>query len=342
MNISARSALMAGVTTMTASAVVVAPSVQPLPPPKPTIQLAADSSALQPSDPISDYIAQLNAYFPQLIDAAGQRLSSLDGVTPEALAAWFAERGHPGYRARQVLDAAWTGRGGGVLARSSPSRLRSATSSTGASASTPSLDTRGPRRGRRPDREGAPSARRRRAGRVGADALPGAGRRRASGTPCASQPGRVRGRLPVLRDRRARASSATSRPRRSSTRSATRPARLAADGKRLTNVVYMGMGEPLLNLDRVLDVDRRAQRPAPVRPRRAPHHGVDVRRRARDPAPDRARPAVHAGGQPPRRARRAARRARPAQPALASRGGRRGRARPRRGDRPPRDLRGRR
>jgi len=28
--------------------------------------------------------------------------------------------------------------------------------------------------------------------------------------------------------------------------------RLAADGKRLTNVVFMGMGEPLLNLDRVL------------------------------------------------------------------------------------------
>ena len=28
---------------------------------------------------------------------------------------------------------------------------------------------------------------------------------------------------------------------------------LAADGKRLTNVVYMGMGEPLLNLDRVLE-----------------------------------------------------------------------------------------
>jgi 23S rRNA (adenine2503-C2)-methyltransferase len=32
--------------------------------------------------------------------------------------------------------------------------------------------------------------------------------------------------------------------------------RLAADGKRLTNVVFMGMGEPLLNLDRVLDAVR--------------------------------------------------------------------------------------
>ena len=37
--------------------------------------------------------------------------------------------------------------------------------------------------------------------------------------------------------------------------------RLAADGRRLTNVVFMGMGEPLLNLDRVLAADRGAQRP---------------------------------------------------------------------------------
>jgi hypothetical protein len=45
MKISARSALMAGVATVTASAVLVAPSVQPLRPPKPAIQLAA---AVQP------------------------------------------------------------------------------------------------------------------------------------------------------------------------------------------------------------------------------------------------------------------------------------------------------
>ena len=45
MKISARSVLMAGVATVTASAVVIAPSVQPPPPPTPTIQLAA---AVQP------------------------------------------------------------------------------------------------------------------------------------------------------------------------------------------------------------------------------------------------------------------------------------------------------
>ena len=45
MLISARSALMASVATLTASAVVIAPSVQPPPPPRPAIQLAA---AVQP------------------------------------------------------------------------------------------------------------------------------------------------------------------------------------------------------------------------------------------------------------------------------------------------------
>jgi 23S rRNA (adenine2503-C2)-methyltransferase len=34
----------------------------------------------------------------------------IGGLTPAELTAWLAERGHPGYRARQVLDAAWRGR----------------------------------------------------------------------------------------------------------------------------------------------------------------------------------------------------------------------------------------
>ena len=34
----------------------------------------------------------------------------IGGVTPEALSAWFVERGQPAYRARQVLDAVWKGR----------------------------------------------------------------------------------------------------------------------------------------------------------------------------------------------------------------------------------------
>src|SRR5262245_65965627 len=33
----------------------------------------------------------------------------LSGVPPEALAAWFVERGHPAYRAKQVGDGLWRG-----------------------------------------------------------------------------------------------------------------------------------------------------------------------------------------------------------------------------------------
>ena len=108
--------------------------------------------------------------------------------------------------------------------------------------------------------------------------------------------------------------------------------RLAEDGKRLTNVVFMGMGEPLLNLDRVLESIA-----ALNDPRRfglgARHITVSTSGVVPGhPAADRARPAVHARRLAPRRAQRAARRARAAQPALAGRGGRRGgpRARARR------------
>ena len=41
-------------------------------------------------------------------DAPPQR-PGLSGVTPEALAAWLAERTVPAYRARQVADAVWKG-----------------------------------------------------------------------------------------------------------------------------------------------------------------------------------------------------------------------------------------
>ena len=57
--------------------------------------------------------------------------------------------------------------------------------------------------------------------------------------------------------------------------------RLAADGQRLTNIVFMGMGEPLLNLDRVLAAVEALNDPRAVRARRAAHHGLHVRGRAR-------------------------------------------------------------
>jgi hypothetical protein len=56
MKISTRSVLMAGLATVTASAVLIAPSVQPLPPPKPTVQLVAD---IQQTALPADYFSQL-------------------------------------------------------------------------------------------------------------------------------------------------------------------------------------------------------------------------------------------------------------------------------------------
>ena len=116
--------------------------------------------------------------------------------------------------------------------------------------------------------------------------------------------------------------------------------RLVAAGQRLTNIVFMGMGEPLLNLDRVLAAiealnDRRrfglgARHITVSTSGVVPGH----------PAPDRARAAVHAGRLAPRRARSAARRARAAQPALAGRRGRRRGARSRGRHRPADQLRG--
>jgi hypothetical protein len=60
MNISARAALMAGVSTVTASAVLIAPSVQPLPAPKPTMQLVAD---VQLTAQPADYFSQLTGWW---------------------------------------------------------------------------------------------------------------------------------------------------------------------------------------------------------------------------------------------------------------------------------------
>ena len=60
LNISARSALIAGVATVTASAVLIAPSVQPLPPPRPAIQLAAD---VQLTAQPADYFSQLGSWW---------------------------------------------------------------------------------------------------------------------------------------------------------------------------------------------------------------------------------------------------------------------------------------
>ena len=106
-------------------------------------------------------------------------------------------------------------------------------------------------------------------------------------------------------------------------RAARRAPAAREDGAHLTNIVFMGMGEPLLNLDRVLEAVAALNDPARLglgaRHITVSTSGVvpGIRRLTR------ARAAVHARDQHPRGARRAARRARPAQPALAGGRGRR-------------------
>ena len=259
----------------------------------------------------------------------------ISGLTPDELTAWLAERGEPAYRARQIADAVW--RGGAPRPRPTSGRCR------------PPLRDGARRRRSASTRSPTPRCATADGGltekalhRLADGALiesvlmhyPAAARIARAAHAVHLEPGRLRGRLPVLRDRRARLRA---RPRGGRDR---RPGPLRRragwprDGQRLTNIVFMGMGEPLLNLDRVLAAVEALNDPAPVRAGRPAHHGLDVRGRARDPAPDRARAAVHAGGLAPRRARPAARRAGAAQPALAGRRGRRRRPRSRRGDRP--------
>ena len=171
---------------------------------------------------------------------------------PTSSIAWLEARGEPAYRARQLEQAVWAG---AANARRRPDDAAAAAGrprSTKRSAGRPSR-TRRSSVGRRADREGPPSTLGRPDDRVRADALPGPRRTEGAAHAVHLQPGRLRRRLPVLRDRRARLRA---RPR---DRGDPRPgaerdrAPRRQTERHLTNVVFMGMGEPLLNLDRVLE-----------------------------------------------------------------------------------------
>ena len=98
---------------------------------------------------------------------------------------------------------------------------------------------------RRRDGQGAVGARRRRQGRIGADALPGPHHR------LCFDPGGLCHGLRVLRHRPGRVRAAPRERARSSPRCLWAVRSTAASGRRLGNVVFMGMGEPLANYDRV-------------------------------------------------------------------------------------------
>jgi len=175
----------------------------------------------------------------------------LSGLPPEALSAWVARQGEPGFRVRQVNDALW--KHGGVVdaaaMRTLPSGLRDRL------ATDFRLDTVADTEIRLGDGGLTEKA----LHRLDDGALiesvlmhyPARGRSRERHTLCISSqagcavgcPFCATGELGFSRD--LEVAEIVDQVRHAARR-------LAADGRRLTNIVFMGMGEPLLNLDRVL------------------------------------------------------------------------------------------
>jgi 23S rRNA (adenine2503-C2)-methyltransferase len=175
----------------------------------------------------------------------------IGGQTPEALAAWFADRGEPAYRARQVLDAAWRGRRAAFAEiLTLPGGLRADLEAAFR------FDTVLASEVRITDGGLTEKALHRLSDGLLVESVlmhyPARDGSRERHTLCISSqagcavgcPFCATGELGMERD--LETAEITDQ-----VRSAAR--RLAEDGKHLTNVVFMGMGEPLLNLDRVLE-----------------------------------------------------------------------------------------
>ncbi len=175
----------------------------------------------------------------------------ISGVTMDELAAWVEAHAEPSYRARQVADAVW--KDGGVTEsaaiRTLPAGLRDALTATFR------LDTVADTEIRLADAGQTEKALHRLADGALIESVlmhyPARGASRERHTLCISSqagcavgcPFCATGELGFGRD--LEAAEIVDQARHAQRR-------LAADGRRLTNIVFMGMGEPLLNLDRVL------------------------------------------------------------------------------------------
>ncbi|MBI2776109.1 MAG: 23S rRNA (adenine(2503)-C(2))-methyltransferase RlmN [Chloroflexi bacterium] len=175
----------------------------------------------------------------------------ISGVTPDALEAWFAAHGEPPFRARQVLDAVW--RSGAA----SPAEVTTLKPSLQAALGDAfRWDTLGDTEVIATEGGLTEKALHRLDDGVAIESVlmryPSAPGRRERATLCISSqagcavgcPFCATGELGFGRD-------LLTSEILDQVRSAVR--RLAAKGRRLTNIVFMGMGEPLLNLDRVLE-----------------------------------------------------------------------------------------
>jgi 23S rRNA (adenine2503-C2)-methyltransferase len=183
--------------------------------------------------------------------AARDPRPGVSGVAPADLEAWFTERGQPAYRARQVADAVWGGSATSASdARTLPAELREALDQAFR------FDTVADTEIRLADGGLTEKALHRLSDGALVESVlmhyPARGSQRERHTLCISSqagcavgcPFCATGELGFTRDLETAEIV-------DQVRGAAR--RLAATGKRLTNVVFMGMGEPLLNLDRVLE-----------------------------------------------------------------------------------------
>ena len=175
----------------------------------------------------------------------------LSGLEPDALAAWLVERGEPAYRARQVADAVWAGGARDAAAvRTLPASLR------GELDEAFRFDTLVDTELRLSDGDLTEKALHRLSDGALVESVlmhyPARAGNRERHTVCISSqagcavgcPFCATGELGFTRD--LETAEIVDQVRDASRR-------LAARGRRLTNVVFMGMGEPLLNLDRVLE-----------------------------------------------------------------------------------------
>ena len=174
----------------------------------------------------------------------------VSGLTPDQLEAWVVERGQPAYRARQLGDAVWdAGATSATEVRTLPATLRAEADAAFR------FDTLAATEIRASDAGLTEKALHRLADGALIESVlmhyparPGSRERHtlclSSQAGCAvGCPFCATGELGFSRDLEVAEIVDQARDARR---------RLAADGRRLTNIVFMGMGEPLLNLDRVL------------------------------------------------------------------------------------------
>jgi len=174
----------------------------------------------------------------------------ISGLDPATLAAWFTERGQPSYRARQLGDAIWSGTVGSLESvLTLPVALRAAVDEA------MRFDTVADAEVRVTDGGQTEKALHRLSDGALIESVlmhyPARARSRERHTLCISSqagcavgcPFCATGELGFTRD--LETAEIVDQVRHAARR-------LEADGRHLTNVVFMGMGEPLLNLDRVL------------------------------------------------------------------------------------------